>query len=55
MALFTRYLGWSQEEVLVFCSEVRAALKDRSVHGYIPIYIVYGQKPGNAPGSEETA
>ena len=37
MALFTRYLGWTQEEVLGFCVEVRAALRDRRVHGYIPM------------------
>lgn len=37
MALFTRFLGWSKEEVLGFCAQFRAALKDRSVHGYIPM------------------
>ena len=37
MALFTRYLGWTKEEVLVFCGEVRAALRDRSVHAYCPV------------------
>lgn len=37
MALFTRYLRWSREQVLVFCEEVRRALKDPRVHGYIPM------------------
>lgn len=37
MALYTRFLGWSQEEVLVFCAEFRAALRDRSVHAYSPV------------------
>lgn len=37
LALFTRFLGWSSEEVTVFSAEVRAALKDRTVHGYIPM------------------
>lgn len=37
MALLTRHLDWSQNEVLIFCSEVRAALRDRMVHGYIPM------------------
>lgn len=37
MALFTRYLGWTKEEVMVLCAQIRAQLKDRSVHGYIPM------------------
>lgn len=37
MALLTRNLGWTKEEVLVFCAEIRASLKDRRVHGYIPM------------------
>lgn len=37
MALFTRFLGWNRDEVLVLCAQIRAALKDRSVHGYVPM------------------
>ena len=37
MALFTRHLGWTREEVLVLCAQIRSRLKDRSVHGYIPM------------------
>lgn len=37
MALFTRFLGWTKDEVLVFSAQVRAALRDRSVHGYCPV------------------
>ena len=37
MALFTRFLNWSREEVLVFCAQFRESLKDRSVHGYVPM------------------
>jgi hypothetical protein len=33
-------------EVLV--AKVRDELKDRSLHLFIPVYIVYGQKPGDA-------
>jgi hypothetical protein len=29
---FTNVLGWTQEEVLVFLSKVRAELKDKSIH-----------------------
>lgn len=37
LALFTRFLGWSPEEVTVFSAEIRAALRDRRVHAYIPM------------------
>ncbi|CZT49179.1 related to methyltransferase [Rhynchosporium secalis] len=45
MAVFTRGLGWSQEELQVFLTDVRKSMKDPSVHGYYPIYAVYGRKP----------
>ncbi|PHH58618.1 hypothetical protein CDD82_2826 [Ophiocordyceps australis] len=45
MALFTRALGWKQEEVEVFLINVRKQMKDRSIHAYWPIYVVYAQKP----------
>ncbi|SPO07434.1 related to methyltransferase [Cephalotrichum gorgonifer] len=38
-------LGWTKEEVLVFCTSVRAELKSSAIHGYLPIYVVYGKKP----------
>lgn len=37
MALLTRFLKWSMEEVLVLCAEIRASLNDRKVHAYIPM------------------
>lgn len=37
VALFTRFLGWTSEEVAVFSAQARAALKDRRIHGYIPV------------------
>ena len=37
LALFTRFLGWTRDEVLVYCSEARAALRDRRVHAYMPM------------------
>lgn len=55
MALLTRFHGWAEEEVLVAGAQFRAALRDPSVHAYIPIYFVYGRKPGSAPGAAETA
>lgn len=37
MALYTRGLGWTQEEVEVFLVDVRKSMKDRTVHGYYPM------------------
>lgn len=37
MALLTRNLGWTKDEVLAFFVKVRPSLKDRRVHGYIPM------------------
>lgn len=34
LALFTRVLGWSQDETLVFCAKVRDDLKNLKMHGY---------------------
>ncbi len=35
--VFTKILGWSPEEVEVFLAQVRAGLKDRSIHAYVPV------------------
>ncbi|RJE24866.1 Methyltransferase [Aspergillus sclerotialis] len=45
LALFTRVLGWSNQEVQVFFASVRKELIDRSIHVYAKFYFVYGQKP----------
>ncbi|KAF5667186.1 methyltransferase [Fusarium heterosporum] len=45
-AVFTRVLGWSKEELDVLLTKVRREIRDRSIHSYWPIYVVYGQKPG---------
>ena len=37
MALFTRHLGWTREEVLIASMEFKDALKDHSTHAYIPV------------------
>ena len=34
MALLTRGLGWSRDEVLTFLAEVRQQLRNRTVHAY---------------------
>ncbi|GAB1317164.1 Methyltransferase [Madurella fahalii] len=45
VALFTRALGWSAQELEVFLVNVRKDLRDRQIHAYWPIWTVYGQKP----------
>lgn len=37
MALLTRGLGWTKEQVLVFCAQVRPALRDPRIHAYLPM------------------
>lgn len=44
MALFTRVLGWTSEEVRVFLTKVRKEMEDRSLHLYTKFVYVYGQK-----------
>lgn len=38
LALMTRALGWSKDEVEVLCAKVRNDLRDRSIHAYFPMY-----------------
>ncbi|KAK2794092.1 hypothetical protein FQN52_009174 [Onygenales sp. PD_12] len=42
---FTQVLGWSKEEVEVFCAQLRADVKRRDVHALCPMHYVIGQKP----------
>jgi hypothetical protein len=44
LALMTRVLGWSSEEVTVLLADVRRELLDRKIHLYAKMYFVYGQK-----------
>lgn len=44
LALMTRVLGWSSEEVTVLLADVRKELLDRKIHLYAKMYFVYGQK-----------
>ncbi|KAL0939517.1 methyltransferase domain-containing protein [Colletotrichum truncatum] len=45
MALFTRVLGWTPAEVLVFCAQVRRDVKNLGIHAYWYGYSIYGRKP----------
>ncbi|KAK4222599.1 methyltransferase domain-containing protein [Podospora fimiseda] len=48
MAALTRALGWTKEEVDVLAAKARADVKDRSIHAYWPVVVVYGRKPEKA-------
>ncbi|KAF4978209.1 hypothetical protein FZEAL_5370 [Fusarium zealandicum] len=54
MALFTRYLGWSSEDVILFCAAARKQLRDLRIHAYSPIYVVYGRKPETASSPQSS-
>lgn len=43
-ALFSRDLGWSHEELQALLANARSEFKDRSIHLYVKVYFVYGQK-----------
>lgn len=45
LALFTRVLGWSSEDVLSFLVDVKKDLMNRRIHSYCGVYFVYGRKP----------
>ncbi|RJE25337.1 Methyltransferase [Aspergillus sclerotialis] len=44
LALLTRVLGWTTEEVQVLISGARSELLDRKLHMYSKLYFVYGRK-----------
>ncbi|KAF2195905.1 S-adenosyl-L-methionine-dependent methyltransferase [Zopfia rhizophila CBS 207.26] len=43
--LLTNYRNWSIEEVQVYLAKMRQALKDKKIHAYQEVSLVYGQKP----------
>ncbi|KAF2817315.1 S-adenosyl-L-methionine-dependent methyltransferase [Mytilinidion resinicola] len=53
LALFTRVLGWSNEATQVHLAGVRKDLKNRQVHSYCNLHVVYGRKP-LSPGLAST-
>lgn len=44
LALFTRALGWSVQEVQVFAAAMRADLRNRKIHAYWNFWIIHGRK-----------
>jgi len=45
MAVLTRGLGMTPQEVEVELVDVRKDIKNKAIHAYFPIYVVYGRKP----------
>ncbi|KAJ5157639.1 uncharacterized protein N7482_008739 [Penicillium canariense] len=45
LALFTRVLGWSNNDTQVFLAGVRRDLRNPHVHTYCHLHVVYGRKP----------
>jgi hypothetical protein len=45
MALLTRGLGWSAEEVTTVTDQVKKDMMNTSIHAYWNVYVVYGRKP----------
>ncbi|KAK2803770.1 hypothetical protein FQN51_003000 [Onygenales sp. PD_10] len=45
MAVLTRFHGWTPEEAQIALAQVRADAKNRSIHLYFDMYLVYGQRP----------
>ncbi|KAK3675896.1 hypothetical protein LTR78_004088 [Recurvomyces mirabilis] len=45
LALLTRGLGWTKQEVDVFVARVGRDLKDRRIHAYFPMPVTFGRKP----------
>ncbi|KAK7734970.1 hypothetical protein SLS53_007747 [Cytospora paraplurivora] len=44
MALFTRFMGWSKEQVEEFCAQVDTEWPDTRVHAYFNLWVTYGRK-----------
>ncbi|KAF6838462.1 methyltransferase domain-containing protein [Colletotrichum musicola] len=45
LAPLTRAHGWTREEVEVFLVDVRADLRNKRYHTYVPMYFLVGRKP----------
>ena len=45
LALMTRGLGWKKEEVDVFVAKVSSDIKNRGIHAYYPMPVIWGRKP----------
>ncbi|PKS12522.1 hypothetical protein jhhlp_000729 [Lomentospora prolificans] len=44
-AIFTRFHGWTKEDLDAFLIEVREDMKNTEIHSYWPVVVFYAQKP----------
>ncbi|OAA65255.1 methyltransferase domain-containing protein [Niveomyces insectorum RCEF 264] len=44
-AVFVKALGWTPEDVDALLAKVRKDLRDRRIHAYLPVVVIYGRKP----------
>ncbi|SLM33355.1 S-adenosyl-L-methionine-dependent methyltransferase-like [Lasallia pustulata] len=51
VGLFTRGLQWQPAEVQVLVAKVKTELKNKNIHSYQNLAVVYGRKPETAPPS----
>jgi hypothetical protein len=40
-----RGLGWTRERIEIFLVDVRKSVKNRYVHAYTNVHVVYGRRP----------
>ncbi|KAL8766958.1 MAG: hypothetical protein Q9203_006177 [Teloschistes exilis] len=45
LRFYTKYLGWSYEEVKKWNANMRHVLRDRKYHAYQIVSVVYARKP----------
>ncbi|KAJ9148894.1 Methyltransferase [Pleurostoma richardsiae] len=45
LALFTRFMGWTKEQVVEFSAQVRHEFQDVRQHAYFNLFVTYGRKP----------
>lgn len=38
-------LGWSKEEIMVYCSRVRKEMRNLRIHAYFKTQVTYAQRP----------
>ncbi|KAI7284275.1 S-adenosyl-L-methionine-dependent methyltransferase [Hortaea werneckii] len=51
LALLTRGLGWKKEEVDVLVAKVSNDLRNRKIHAYFPMPVVFGRRPFEREGT----
>ncbi|KAF7548443.1 hypothetical protein G7Z17_g7059 [Cylindrodendrum hubeiense] len=45
LALWNHVLGWPKDEYQIFLMDIRKALRNREIHSYFTVRVVYGRKP----------